>query len=384
MNQSADDFDYPFTISERFFVCDSGSHELVRELAPRFIEEVRALLGTRATVELRGACVEITSHSFLVAPESAMDMPFLRDSLASSAQSHGLRLIAAGTHPLGASPESPTSDRLPRSKAICDLRIVEQVRETCGLRVQVSIPAGIDRAALMNRSIPWLPLFLALSTSSPFRDGSVSGLLSCRPVRLDQWAGSGACDFAARKAAVLELKIADACTRVEDSVAIANLFRCHVAALLRDPQVGGDCTAHLHRIAEENLTRARRNGMDAQFVCGETKSTVSVRRLLARFLDSLESQIARFGCGPLLTPLVEIANTGTSAHEQLRIYEEARRIGSSHRAALQSVLEWLTVKEAEPRRRRFTSQPRQAVASSARVPGSGTATSCLLANDVSS
>jgi carboxylate-amine ligase len=309
-----------------------------------------------------------------------MDMPLLRDSLAGIAQSHGLSLIAAGTHPLGTSHE--LQDRLPSSKANTNFRIVEPAHQTCGLRVQVTVPPGIDRTALMNRSIPWLPLFLALSTSSPFWNGSVSGLLSCRQARLDLRPCGATSDFSARSAAAVELNIADACIRVEDSVAIANLFRCYVAALIRGSQAGDDRTPHLRRIAEENLARASRNGMGAEFVGDQTSSTVSVRRLLADFLGSLESQIARFGCGPLLTALVDIANGGTSAHQQLRIYEEARSNGSSHRAALASVLEWLTVKAADPRRRWLTNTPRQPIASSTRVPGSGT--SCLLANDVSS
>ena len=314
MNQSADDFDFAFTIEEEIFVCDGNSYELVREIPPRFIAELRARLGTRATVEARPARIAITSHPFRLAAESVMDMPLLRKNLAGVAALHGLRALAAGMHPLG-----------------------EQVRQTCGLRVRVSIPTGIDRAALTNRSIPWWPLYLAFSTSSPFLNGSLGGLLSCRQARFDEWP----CVGPATNADALELNIADTCTRVEDSVAIANLFRCHVASLIRNPETGTDHTSHTHRIAEENHLRAQCDGIDAKFVCEGPAPVVSARASLARLLDCVDMEIARFGCGPLLTTLVEIANTGTSAHEQLRIYEECRRKGSSHRSALESVLQWL-------------------------------------------
>lgn len=344
MNQSAGDFDYAFTIGEGFFVCEDRSHKPVREFPLRFLDDVRAELGTRATIEKRGACIEVTSQRFLLAPEPVMDMPFLRGNLASIAESHGLRLIVAGTHPLDTFTELSASERRAPGEIPADLRIVEQAQQTCGLRVQVSIPPGIDRVALMNRSIPWLPLFLALSTSSPFSNGSLGGLLSCRQSRLDQWPYSRASDFFARNATALELNISDACTRVEDSVAIANLFRCHVAALIRNPQAGADHAPHTYAIAEENRSRAQRDGMDARFVCDDPTSTVSVRRLLARFLDALHTEIARFGCGPILTTLVDIANAGTSANEQLRIYEQSRSAGHSHHAALENVLQWLTLK----------------------------------------
>jgi carboxylate-amine ligase len=58
----------------------------------------------------------------------------------------------------------------------------------------------------------WLPLFLALSTSSPFWDGRVSGLLSYRQALYDEWPRSGVPDFFANEAD-------DACTYVEDSLA---------------------------------------------------------------------------------------------------------------------------------------------------------------------
>ena len=50
----------------------------------------------------------------------------------------------------------------------------------CGLHVHVAPPPGVDRVELMNRLMPQLPLFLALSTSSPFWSRRHTGLLSYR------------------------------------------------------------------------------------------------------------------------------------------------------------------------------------------------------------
>ncbi|MBP0651414.1 carboxylate--amine ligase, partial [Mycobacterium tuberculosis] len=64
----------------------------------------------------------------------------------------------------------------------------------------------------------------------------------------------------------LELRIADACTRVEDSIAIAGLFRALVHRLDVDADFGTPVTAVTRALAEENRWRVQRDGLDARIV----------------------------------------------------------------------------------------------------------------------
>ena len=61
-----------------------------------------------------------------------------------------------------------------------DFQIVGRRNVVCGLHIHVAVPEEVDRVVIMNRVLPWLPLFLALSTSSPFWNRAPTGLLSYR------------------------------------------------------------------------------------------------------------------------------------------------------------------------------------------------------------
>jgi carboxylate-amine ligase len=224
----------------------------------------------------------------------------------------------------------------------------------------------------MNRAVRWLPLFLALSTSSPFWNGRATGLLSYRQALYDEWPRSGLPDFfadesdyqsfiqrlqsagaiadashlwwAIRPAAnypTLELRVTDACTRVEDGVAIASLFRCLVAALVRNPELGAHRTTHTRRIVDENRWRAKRDGIHAQFIAPASSQATPAADVLRELLAMIRSEVEDLECGEAVQNAEEILGRGTSAHEQLRIYETSRKAGKPKEAALGAVVQWL-------------------------------------------
>jgi carboxylate-amine ligase len=139
----------------------------------------------------------------------------------------------------------------------------------------------------------------------------------------------------------LELRVADACTRVEDSLAIAAFFRCLVAALVDDPNLGAQRTTHTRRIVDENRWRAKRDGIRARFIVPASSSEISVADALRESLVILDDQIKQLECGQVVETLPDILDRGTSAHEQLRIYDERRLCGDEPDKALRGVLKWL-------------------------------------------
>ena len=81
---------------------------------------------------------------------------------------HGLAILPRGTHPTaiwGRSQQSPGE----RYDAVMnDLQMIGQRNMLCGMHVHVELPDPDDRVDVMYRMLPYLPLFIALSTSSPF------------------------------------------------------------------------------------------------------------------------------------------------------------------------------------------------------------------------
>jgi glutamate---cysteine ligase / carboxylate-amine ligase len=365
-------FDYAFGLEEEFFLSRADTGALAVDVAGTLVDEARCELGDFVTTEMLQSQIEITSPIFSQMDEAYRRMSTLRSGLGDVAACMGLNLVAAGTHPLGVWQDQLVADDVRYEQLMADFRIVGHRNLVCGLHVHVSVPTCVDRVEVMNRVMRWLPLLLALSTSSPFWNGRVTGLLSYRQSLYDEWPRSGIPDFfeneadyaafadrmtragAVRDAShlwwairpalrypTLELRIADACTYVEDSVALAALFRCLVAATVRRPRAGTRHTTHTRRIIDENRWRAKRDGLGAQFIAEASSEVLSVPQVLEAARLFILEEANQLQCATALEGLHAILRRGTSAHRQLKIYNDARASGASRADALREVLAWL-------------------------------------------
>ena len=61
----------------------------------------------------------------------------------------------------------------------------------CGMHVHVEFPDPARRVDVMTRMLPYLPLFIALSTSSPFWQGRATGLKGYRLAAYDELPRTG-------------------------------------------------------------------------------------------------------------------------------------------------------------------------------------------------
>ena len=370
-------FAYTFGIEEEYFLASSGSRSLASRVPQRLLADAQAKLGDSVTAELLQSQIEIATPILHDCDEARAVMLGLRRGLADLVAGNGLRLIAASTHPLGAWREQVVTEKPRYDQLMSDFRIVGQRNLVCGMHVHVAVPPQVDRVALMNRAMPWLPVFLGLSTSSPFWNRRITGLLSYRQAVYDEWPRSGIPDFfadqpdydafvalmqkagavrdasylwwairPALKYPTLELRIADVCTRVDDGLALAALFRCLIAALIRRPESGSTRTSHTRRIIDENRWRAKRDGTAARFIDEASGAAIPLPELLQQLLAFVGEDADRLGCAATFQRLGQIVENGTSAHAQLRIYNERRATGTSNPLALRAVVDWLATTTA--------------------------------------
>jgi carboxylate-amine ligase len=315
--------------------------------------------------------IEIASPILTGIDDARERMNGLRQALAAALEPYELTLLAAGTHPLGVWREQNATEKKRYLKLVDDFQIIARRNLVCGLHVHVEIPGGVDRVRVMNRLMRWLPLFLALSTSSPFWDRQRTGLLGYRQSMYDEWPRTGIPDafadeteydaFAAllqragaiadanslwwgirpaRRFPTLELRIADACTRLEDTLAIAAIYRCLVRRTVRDPEFGAERSALTRRVIEENRWRAKRWGLEAEFL-HEHSDPTPVRDWLATLRDACRDDTHVLRADPAWDAADKILARGTSAHAQLALYHAQRREGATRAEALQAVVRWL-------------------------------------------
>ncbi|RYZ68230.1 MAG: carboxylate-amine ligase [Proteobacteria bacterium] len=363
---------YTFGIEEEYFLCDAQTRLLAGEVSPQLLVAARERMGDAATTELLQSQIEIASPVFSDAAQALAVLRRFRRELSEVAKPHGLRLVGASTHPLGDWGAQHVTGRPRYERVLADFRILGQRNLICGMHVHVAVPEGCDRVQLMNRVLPFLPLFLSLSASSPFWHRRYTGLASYRQSLYDEWPRSGVPDFfddeadyfafadllrdtgAAPDASylwwairpslsypTLELRIADLCTRVQEGVAIACLYRCLVAALVDRPTLSPPRTSHTRRVIDENRWRAKRDGIGAEFIDEASRSLVPARAQLARLREQLAPEIERFDCASQFDELDAILERGTSANAQLRVYNDARATGVGRREALCRVVDWL-------------------------------------------
>jgi carboxylate-amine ligase len=227
----------------------------------------------------------------------------------------------------------------------------------------------------MSRMTPHVPLLLALSTSSPFWQSQATGLKGYRLAAYDElprtglpelfhsteeyerYVGalvrSGVMDDSShvwwamrpsRRYPTLELRAPDSCTRIDDAIAIAALYRVLVRLLYRDPSRNADLTAVSRAIAVENKWRAQRYGVHGTFVT--EAGAVPLREVLERLIDDTVADADALGCAAEVAHCRDIVTTGTSADEQLRVFG-ASSSEDDPEGGLRAVAEWIAAATLE-------------------------------------
>lgn len=364
--------DYTYGIEEEYFLVRPGAHGLATRVPAELLRQARRELGDSVANELLQSQIEISSPILRDAGEAERSLIGLRSALSQVAARFDLGLVAAGTHPLGVWREQERSPRSHYRRLMEDFQIVARRSLVCGLHVHVQLPPGVDRVRVMNRMMRWLPLFLALSTSSPFWNRSRTGLLSYRQAVYDEWPRTGVPDFFADEAEydalaalltrvhaindarslwwgirpsprfpTLELRIADCCTRVRDALAIAALYRCLLRYLVRCPDDDPPRSALTRRVIDENRWRAKRFGTEAKFFDESGADPEPLPQMLARLRELCAQDIRALDSAAALAPLDAIVAQGSSAHAQLALYREQRDRGLGRVPSLEAVVDWL-------------------------------------------
>ena len=239
------------------------------------LKSCRKRYGDLVGRELLQSQIEISSPVFDSCAQARAEMTRLRRGVAEIAASLDLRLVASGTHPLAAWHEQVHTANPRYERLIDDFQIVGRRNLLCGLHVHVAVPAGVDRVDVMNRAVRWLPLFLALSTSSPFWNRQRTGLLSYRQAAYDEWPRTGIPDLYADEAEYRRF-IAPAGAPRRDRRARLGLVGDPAGRALPDPG-----TAHRRCLHARSTTRWRSRRCTAAWCarwCGNRNSAAIAAR----------------------------------------------------------------------------------------------------------
>ena len=136
----------------------------------------------------------------------------------------------------------------------------------------------------------------------------------------------------------LELRAPDSCTRLEDSLAIAALYRSIARMLTHQPWHNWELSAVTRAIVVENKWRAQRYGIQGTFVGDEGAETVA--RTLERVIEEVTPHAEALDCRAEIDHCRIIVGSGTSADAQLAVFD-AHQKGESRAHALDAVTDWI-------------------------------------------
>ncbi|MBX9772835.1 MAG: carboxylate-amine ligase [Xanthobacteraceae bacterium] len=360
---------FTFGIEEEYFLVDAQTKSVARDMPQAFLEAARKATGGRIAGEFLQSQIEVVSSPHTSMAEARRELHGLRQTLAAVAADHGLAFLAAGTHPTAIWGDSVQTQKDRYDAVMHDLQMIGQRNMLCGMHVHIELPDPDARVDLMYRMLPYLPLFLALSTSSPFWQSRRTGLKGYRLAAYDELPRTGVPELfrtkeefdayvaALVKAGVmedssyvwwairpslnhptLELRAPDCCTLLDDTLAIAALYRVLSRHLYNNPWRNADMNAVSRAIVVENKWRAQRYGVDGTFVAEE--GAVTVAEMLDRLIEETQPDIDALECATEIRRCQAIAAAGTSADAQLAVYE-AHCKDESRDCALRAVTDWI-------------------------------------------
>jgi len=362
---------FQFGIEEEYFLCDSVTLQPAMETPDSLFDRQHPRTGASLNREMLQAQIEVATSPHSTSRIAREELEELRQMAAEAAAEHGLAILASGTHPSADWAQAVHTCKDRYHELMAGLQMVGQRNMLCGMHVHVEVPGPDTRIDIMNRMIPYVPLLLALSTSSPFWRSRSTGLKGYRLTAYDELPRTGlpelfrsmndheayvsalVCSGAIPNAThiwwairpsdkypTLELRAADCCTRIDDAVAIASLYRCLVRYLCRRPHVNAELDS-LHRgVAVENKWRAQRYGVEATFA--SSAGAISVSELVEATLDAIAPDAEALGCLDEVNDCRRIVRQGTSADSQLTVFAGDGRTGS-----LDGVLRWIATTTVE-------------------------------------
>jgi glutamate---cysteine ligase / carboxylate-amine ligase len=228
-----------------------------------------------------------------------------------------------------------------------------------GLHIHVAVDDPEKAIQVVNGLLVELPVLLALSASSPFWRGEPTGLASTRQLVFAAFPRSGPpprfrdyADYAEvvgqlektgciadythiwwdirphPKLGTVEVRICDAVTRVEHSVALAAYCQALVK-LYSERFDAGEEIPSFHRIlTSENKWLAARYGLEAplmDLVTGR-RNRLPVAQLVRRRLKELEPHARELGSERELEGIQDILANGNGADRQLRVFNANRDV----------------------------------------------------------
>ena len=366
--------EFTIGIEEEYLVVDRETRDLFKEPPREMWDALGEVLGSQVTTEFLQAQIEVGTKVCAKVSEARADLATLRRDLSKVVSEYGAAIIASSTHPFANWAQQLTTQDPRYIRLQADYQQVARQLVICGMHVHVGIEADHLRIDLMNQVKYFLPHLLALSTSSPFWDGVLTGLHAYRlvifqnlprtgiPEEFMSWSeyqryvdilvDAGLIEDASKlwwdirpsnRYPTLEMRVSDVCTRLDDAMTVAALYQCLLGFLYRLRRNNQRWRTYAPGIIEENIWRAQRYGTGGSLVDFGKGTLVPFADLLEEMIELVAQDAVEFDVRDEIRHARTIVKEGTSADRQVSAYESAIADGAEEHEAHQAVVDELIV-----------------------------------------
>jgi carboxylate-amine ligase len=338
-------------IEEEFAIIDPETREL-RSHIQEILEGGKVLLKEQVKPEMHQSVVELGTEICQSVEDARVHVLELRSKLADLAGRGGLKIASAGTHPFSHWHDQLITEGDRYKEIVKDMQLLARANLIFGLHVHVGIPERETAIHVMNQARYFLPHIYALSVNSPFWVGRNTGLKGYRLKVFERFPRTGIpdafeslseyedyCKLLVKTGCVdnakkiwwdirlhpffdtLELRICDAQSRVDDTLAIAALIQAIIARLYKLLRQNITFRVYRRRLLDENRWRASRYGLDGKLIDFGREAEVETRSLLNELLEFVSTEVEELGSAREMAHIERIMREGTGADRQLATWE---------------------------------------------------------------
>ena len=366
-------------VEEEFFLVDPNTRDLLADPAPGILDTCEKNSGPHKVVtEFLRSQIETNTRVCTSIAEVRTALMETRRIVIEGAAQHGAAVIAASTHPFASwSAQMPTPQKRYEDFVVT---YQESVRRLLigGMHIHASFGNPEERIRVMTALRRYLPLFHALSTSSPFSGGNLTGFKSYRlnifsalprtglpgPLysraeyeqlvedyqRLNFIGDGGELWWDIRPGnayPTVEIRICDTCSHIEDAVCIVALYASLIRMLLRRTRAGTLPPEPRTEIIAENRWLAQRYGVFA--FLGDTRDggRMDIDDYAHGLIEQLDEDARALGCEDELHRVSEIIRDGSSADRQVDHFRIRCLEGATEIEALRDVVDLLIAETQE-------------------------------------
>ncbi len=329
-----------------FQILDAETMSLT-SLAPEILKMVHSSLKERIKPEFIQSMFEINTDICSTVSEVEDDIKQTYGYVNNIIETLDAALYSTSLHPFSKGSDQTVSDHPRYRRIMNELQLVGRRFITQGLHVHIGVDDKEKVIKINNHMRIYLPILLALTTSSPFYEGEDTGLMSYRaklfeslplagmPDSLNGWEEFNTLVHFLRKGGIIEsvkdiwwdvrphpdfgtveIRICDLPCSLRDILAITALIQALVLTIAEEPE-----KPELHmQILRSNKWQAARHGLDGFYVDPFSARKSSMKEAVLDLYRHVKPAAESLKSANYLDEIPEILRRSTGAHLQRKFY----------------------------------------------------------------